>query len=149
MKTNQQIRLRSGGLSLRLGTFTSSGVTVNSSLEFNLANELRRFLEKAGKPENICLQITAGETILSEEFPEPDGLDWVDAIDLMASREKVKITLSNLMSSDLPRWVGEGQLEEAKLKLVELIAAYGQQIENIRLRNSDAGHVETGDVRSS
>lgn len=127
--SGRQVRIRSGSKSLLLGTFSSDGVLVNSSLEFNLANELRRFLETAKNPESLSLQITEGEKILSQDYPEPDGLGVMDAADLIASKSRMQCALDLLLSSNLPDWVDPEKANEAKLNVVQLIESCTEQID--------------------
>lgn len=127
--TGRQVRIRSGKDSLLLATFNSDGIVVNSSLEFNLTNELKRFFEKAREPESVSLQITQGEKILKQNYPEPDGLGVMDAADLIASKARMQCALDLLLSSNLPDWVDNEQATETKLNVVRLIESCTKQIE--------------------
>jgi hypothetical protein len=128
--SGQQVRIRSGKDSLLLATFKSDGIVVNSSLEFNLANELKRFFEKAREPESISLQITEGEKILKRDYPEPDGLGVMDAADLIASKARIQCALDLLLSSNLPDWVDNDKATETKLSVVQLIESCTEQIDS-------------------
>jgi len=135
--TGRQIRLRSGKHSLLIATFNSDGIVINSSLEFNLTNELRRFFELAREPESVSLQITEGEKILSCDYPEPDGLGVMDAADLIASRARMQCALDLLLSSNLPEWVDNEKASETKLNVVQLIESCTEQIE-LKLPKEDS-----------
>lgn len=135
--TGRQVRIRAGKDSLLLATFNSDGIVVNSSLEFNLTNELKRFFEKAREPESVSLQITQGEKILKQDYPEPDGLGVMDAADLIASKARMQCALDLLLSSNLPDWVDNEQATETKLNVVRLIESCHEQIELKLPRGSD------------
>lgn len=126
--TGRQVRIRSGKLSLLLATFNSSGIVVNSSLEFNLANELKRFFETVKDPEAISLQVTEGEKVLKADYPEPDGLGVMDAADLIAARARIQCALDLLLSSSLPDWVDIDKANEAKLNVVQLMESCNEEI---------------------
>ena len=129
-RMGRQIRIRSGKISLLLGTFEGDGVVVNSSMEFNLVNELRRFLDLAKDPETISLQITSGEEVLKEDFPTPDGLTVLDAADLISARSRVQCCLDMMMAGSFPEWVDHENSENAKLSMVRLVKSYDEEIKS-------------------
>lgn len=143
--SGQQVRIRSGNKSLLLATFNSDGVVVNSSLEFNLANELRRFFETAKDPESVSLQISEGEKILTQDYPEPDGLGVMDAADLIASKSRMQCALDLLLSSNLPDWVDHEKASEVKLNVVQLIESCTEQID-LKLPRPENGRSDPDNV---
>lgn len=142
-RINRKVYIRSGKQSLLLATF-GADVVVNSSIEFNLVNELRRFFESS-EAEDICLQITEGEKVLKSHYPEPDGLGILDAADLIAARSRIQCCLDTMLSGDLPNWVGQEESRDAKMKLVKLIESYTKQIELKGQIDADR-HEQDGDV---
>ncbi len=143
----RQIRIRNQKSSLLLATFLSSETIVNSSLEFNLVNELRRFFASVDNTEEICLELSEGEKILKSEYPEPEGLGVSDAADLISARSRVQCSLDILLSAGIPRWLGQDKLSEAKLSLVQLVNEYDRQIELKLKRPIDAErHEQNGNV---
>jgi hypothetical protein len=135
-RINRQVRLRAGKTSLLLATFASDGVWVNSSMDFNLVNELRRFLDAAKDPEELALQITEGEKVLEDRYPEPDGLDVSDAADLIEARSRVQCSLDLMMAGVLPNWLGQDEAKSVKSTLVKLISDYTREI-NLKLEKKN------------
>lgn len=128
-RINRQVRLRSGKRSLLLATFAADGVLVNSSMEFNLVNELRRFLDYAEDPLEVALQVTEGEDVLEDRYPEPDGLSVGDAADLIEARSRVQCSLDLMMAGILPNWLGQDDAKTVRSTLVKLIDNYTREID--------------------
>jgi hypothetical protein len=147
-RTGRQVRLRYGKTSLLLATYGSDEIIVNNSLSLNLANELRRFFEQSKDPCELTLQITEGEQVLTEQFPEPDGLNVLDAADLIASRARLQCCLDNLRSSQLPACIDPEEQSEAKLNLVRLIQSCDAKIKLQLSESIDERHDADSDVRS-
>lgn len=143
-KVNRQVRIRCGKRSLLLATFAADGVVVNSSMEFNLVNELRRLLDFAVEPTEVALQITEGELVLEDRYPEPDGLDVNDAADLIEARSRVQCSLDLMMAGVLPNWLGQDEAKSVRSTLVKLIDNYTREI-NLKLEKK---HDEIRDVRT-
>lgn len=147
LKVGKQVRIKVGSKSLLLATLKSDGAVINSSLDFNLTNELRRLFSGAHKPTEISLEVSAGKSILHRHHPEPIGSDIMEVADLIAARERIQSSLDLLMAANLPAWVAHEEEQATRIKLVELIEKYTVQIDLKLKESSDARHEEPGDVR--
>jgi len=147
IKVGQQVRIKVGNKSLLLVTLKTDGAVINSSLDFNLTNELRRLFSDVIDPVEISLEVTAGKSILQRFHPEPSGLGVMDAADLIAARERIQSSLDLLMAANLPAWVAHEEEQDTRIKLMELIDKYTEQIDLKLKESSDARHEESGDVR--
>ena len=146
-RTGRQVRIRVGKKVLLLATLKPDGAVINSSLEFNLTNELRRLFSEVEDPAQISLEVSAGKSILHRQHPEPGGLGVMGAADLIAARERIQSSLDLLMAANLPAWVAHEEEQATRIKLVELIEKYTDQIDLKLKESSDARHEEPGDVR--
>lgn len=147
LKAGQQVRIRVGNKSLLLATLKPDGAVINSSLDFNLTNELRRLFSGAHDPTEISLEVSAGKSVLHRHHPEPSNLDIMEIADLIAARERIQSSLDLLMAANLPAWVAHEEEQVTRIKLVELIKKYTEQIDLKLKESSDARHEESGDVR--
>lgn len=132
---NRRVFVRVGNRKLLLATVGSEGVIVNSSLDFNLVNELRRLFTGMIDDEELSLEISEGSRVLRESYPEPDGMAVMDAADLIVARARVQSSLDLLMAANLPAWVAKKEELQTRIKLVELIEKFTEQI-NLKLTGS-------------
>lgn len=143
-----EVRIRVGRKSLLLATLKPDGAVINSSLDFNLTNELRRLFSGVVEPTDLSLEVASGKDV-RRQFPNPPEFGMPELEDLIAARERIQSSLDLLISGNLPAWVAHEEEQQTRIKLVELIEKYTDQIDEKMKEATNERHVESCDVRTS
>jgi len=117
-----EVFLRNGkGQRLKIAECNGGIARINSTLEFNLINEIRRFIEGSSL-DDIQVSVHLGERA-STTYCDVKGLDGYDVARAQRAMGRIECALEILMSCDMPGWVEPEKMMEAKMAIIEVLDA--------------------------